>query len=69
MKILSEKTKQNGDRNVLVQLRPGEHLAVINENSMYQLGYPIEDVVHAGVLLEAQRVVWCSVSQKWQVNE
>lgn len=65
MKIKHTRQLKNGNRHLLVELKPNEEINVINEDLHYKLGYPIEDVVIGHVLAQAVPVSWCSLSQEW----
>lgn len=65
MKLIKENKKENGTTRVIVDLEPNEKMVVINVNSHYRLGYPVEDVLAPHVIEEAVQVTWCSASQQW----
>lgn len=65
VKIKSQKELQNGNLQVVVEVKPSEALMAVERNSHYKLGYPTETIQTACELLQASQVVWCSVSQQW----
>lgn len=66
MKTISEApTKDGRRRRVVVEVDNGETLLAVRENSHYQLGDPLGDVVASHILEQAAEVSWCSVEQKW----
>jgi hypothetical protein len=65
MKILRERINKHGKREVVVVLDAGEHIQAINPDVYYRTGYPQEDVVGGHILLDSERVTWCSLGQEW----
>lgn len=65
MRIVSEKTLKSGVRRFVVEVKEGEVLQNIFQQTHYRLGYPVEDVVSADVILHSKPVSWCSVEQQW----
>jgi hypothetical protein len=63
-KIIKEKARKDGFREVTVLLKPREFVSTFTEESMYQL--PItEEILHVDLLVDAQEVYWCVISQEW----
>lgn len=63
-KIIKEKVRKDGLREVTVLLKPRELVATFTEESMYQL--PItEEILYVDLLVDAQEVYWCVISQAW----
>lgn len=67
MKVKYSKTLKNGKRHMLVELNEGERVTSFDEAKFYRLGGQVEDVVKGHVITEANQVVWCSISQEWQI--
>ena len=65
MRITKDYTRKDGVRTVTVQLAAGERLMAFEEDSYYQLGGQIDDVVAVHCIIEGKRVYWCSIEQKW----
>ena len=65
MKITKDYTRKDGVRTVTVQLAAGERLMAFEEDSYYQLGGQLDDVVGGYCIIGSPRVVWCSIEQKW----
>lgn len=65
MEIKKEKVLPTGKRLVTVMLHEGEELIAVRDDEHYRLGQPVEDIVAGHIITEAQRVVWCSASQRW----
>jgi hypothetical protein len=65
MKITKDFTRKDGIRTVTVQLAAGEKLMAFKEDSYYRLGGQLDDVVGTHCIAEGNRVVWCSIEQKW----
>jgi hypothetical protein len=65
MKITKDFTRKDGIRTVTVQLAVGEKLMAFKEDSYYRLGGQLDDVVGGYCIIEGERVVWCSIEQKW----
>ena len=65
MKTVSTTQKPNGKRRVVVELDAGETLLAIRDCAHYKLGHPVDDVMAAHILAEAEQVNWCSASQEW----
>ena len=65
MKITKDFTRKDGIRTVTVQLAAGEKLMAFGEDSYYRLGGQLDDVVGTHCIAEGNRVVWCSIEQKW----
>ena len=65
MKVIKDFTRKDGVRTVTVQLAAGEKLMAFNEDSYYRLGGQLDDVVGTHCIAEGNRVVWCSIEQKW----
>lgn len=65
MKITKDFTRKDGVRTVTVQLAAGEKLMAFGEDSYYRLGGQLDDVVGGYCIIEGERVVWCSIEQKW----
>lgn len=58
-----------GKRQITIEIDPTENgeLVIINDECFYRLGYPLEtDVISADQLLNAHKVYWCIVEQKWK---
>jgi hypothetical protein len=62
MNVTPHKTKKN---TFTVVLADGEEIFAIMPKAYYKLGGQLDDVVHAGVITDSQRVYWDSISQKW----
>ena len=65
MKITKDTTRKDGVRTVTVQLAGGEELMALKDDSYYQLGGQLDDVVAVHCITEMRRVYWCSIEQKW----
>lgn len=66
MKTISEKTLPNGNRRVTVEIAPSETLHTFKEDGHYQLGFPLDDqVINGRILQAATSVCWDSFEQKW----
>ncbi len=65
MRITKETTRKDGVRKVTVQLDDGEYLVGLKADSYYRLGGQLDDVVGGYCIIEGERVVWCSIEQKW----
>lgn len=65
MKTISTTQKPNGKRRVTVELDAGETLLAVRDGAHYKLGHPVEEVMAAHILSDAQPVTWCSASQEW----
>ena len=65
MKITKDYTRKDGIRTVTVQLAVGEKLMAFKEDNYYRLGGQLDDVVGGYCISEGERVVWCSIEQKW----
>lgn len=58
-------TNKQGKRVVTVVLDEGERLMSFSDDKFYRLGGQVEDVVAGHVVTESERVVWCSIEQRW----
>jgi predicted glycosyltransferase involved in capsule biosynthesis len=66
MKVISEKILKNKKRRVVLELEPHElGLMVINRDHFYKLAGQVEDIVQGHVLLDSEKVHWCSITQEW----
>lgn len=65
MKTISTTQKPNGKRRVTVELDAGETLLAVRDGAHYKLGHPVEEVMAAHILVDSQKVTWCSASQEW----
>ena len=65
MKEVSCKTLKNGKLRLTVDIDPGEKIMAIREDSFYELGYPVEEVVQSHIIQNAHLVTWCPLEQKW----
>ena len=65
MRTIKRIERDNGTVRVILELAPGESLLVIDKESHYKLGHPVEDVVASHVLADTVLVHWCSVEQRW----
>jgi hypothetical protein len=65
MKVIKDHTRKDGVRKVTVQLDDGEYLVGLKADSYYRLGGQLDDVVGTHCIAEGNRVVWCSIEQKW----
>lgn len=65
MKVTKDFTSKDGVRTVTVQLAVGEKLMAFKEDGYYRLGGQLDDVVGGYCIIECERVVWCSIEQKW----
>jgi hypothetical protein len=65
MKVTKETTRKDGVRTITVQLAAGEKLMAFKDDSYYRLGGQLDDVVGTHCIAEGNRVVWCSIEQKW----
>jgi len=67
MKIIKDEmaTLKRG-RRVTVELSPNEQLISIKDGAYYRLGGQVEDVVQGYIIIDANPVCWCSVTQKWE---
>ena len=65
MIVKRQRTNKDGLQELTVVLARGESLMGIREDSHYQLGQPVDDVVGSHIILEAREVTWCSASQEW----
>lgn len=65
MKIKREKINKAGNREVTVELDPGESLRAIVAGAYYRLHDPVDEVMASHVLAESTRVFWCSTTQQW----
>ena len=54
-------------RRVTVELEPNEHLLGVKDGAYYQLGGQVDDIVAGHIIIDANRVYWCSVSQEWVI--
>ncbi len=53
-------------RRVTVELEPNEYLLSFKDGAYYRLGGQVEDVVAGYIIIDAQPVCWCSVTQDWE---
>ena len=53
-------------RRVTVELEPNEYLLCIKDGAYYRLGGRVEDVVQGHIIIDANPVCWCSVTQEWE---
>lgn len=67
MKKIKEGYSKTGTRLVTVELAADEVLVAFKRGGYYKLGHPVEDVMHADVLINGVPVSWCSVEQKWSI--
>lgn len=65
MRTILEKPTKDGKRRVVVELSEGEHLQCINADAHYKLMYPVDLVLNGEYLINPEKVVWCSLEQKW----
>ena len=65
MKVIKDHTRKDGIRTVTVQLAAGEKLMAFKDDSYYRLGGQLDDVVGGHCIIEGERVVWCSIEQRW----
>jgi hypothetical protein len=65
MKVIKDHTRKDGVRTVTVQLAADENLMAFKDESYYRLGGQLDDVVGTHCIAEGNRVVWCSIEQKW----
>jgi hypothetical protein len=66
MKVISEKVLKNKKRRVVLELESHElGLLTINRDHFYKLGGQVEDIVQGHVLLDSEKVYWCSITQEW----
>jgi hypothetical protein len=65
MKVIKDFTRKDGVRTVTVQLAADENLMAFKDESYYRLGGQLDDVVGTHCIAEGNRVVWCSIEQKW----
>lgn len=66
MKVISEKVLKNKKRRVVLELESQElGLLTINRDHFYKLGGQVEDIVQGHVLLDSEKVYWCSITQEW----
>ena len=65
MKVVKEKINRQGKREVTVVLESNEALRAFDQSAFYRTGYPVEDVVGGHIILDAEQVTWCSLSQGW----
>ena len=67
MKIIKDEpaTLKRG-RRVTVELKPDEHIVGLSADAYYQLGGQVEDIVQGYVMIDANPVYWCSVTQRWE---
>ena len=49
----------------VVYLAEDEVVVIVKKDAYYQLGYPVEDIVHGGIIADAQLAEWCVIEQKW----
>ena len=65
MRVIREKINRQGKREVTVVLDSTETLKAFDQSAFYKMGYPVEDVVGGHIILDAEQVTWCSLSQGW----
>ena len=66
MKIKRERITAAGKREIVIELdHRDEYLVAIDSREYYRLGGQIDDVVRSDALIDAQRVYWCHIEQKW----
>jgi len=59
-------TKAGHSIEVVVHLKPGQHLLVVEADKMYQFnGDPLDDVLSGDALLGLGRVTWDNLEQEW----
>jgi len=66
MKIERETVRKDGRRRVVVILEPSEKIVSVRKDAYYELGYPLEDVVHGHIIEDMSLVTWCPIGQKWE---
>lgn len=52
-------------RRLVIEVPIHETIVAINEQGFYELGEPMDEVLHGHILAQAHRVVWDSIEQKW----
>jgi len=62
---MKEITLKDGTRKVEIRLKKDEHLMVIREDSYYQLGNHMDEIVYSGTLIDSCEVYWNQHQQKW----
>jgi hypothetical protein len=65
MKVIKEKINRQGKREVTVLLDSTETLTAFDPSAFYRTGYPVQEVVHGNIILDAEQVTWCSLGQEW----
>jgi hypothetical protein len=65
MRVIREKINRQGKREVTVVLDSTETPKAFDQSAFYKMGYPVEDVVGGHIILDAERVTWCSLGQEW----
>jgi len=65
MNITKSKQNANGTTTLTVTIKPGETLIALQEDAFYELGEPMDDVINGHILIDAKRVTWCPLEQKW----
>lgn len=66
MKIKRERITAAGKREIVIELdHRDEYLVAIDSREYYRLGGQIDDVVRSDALIDAHRVYWCHIEQKW----
>lgn len=67
MKTIRENVNKRGKRVVTVELDIDEKLMSFKDSRYYKLGGQVEDVVQGHVITESDHVMWCSITQRWEV--
>lgn len=65
MKLIKTTMSKGGKAVHTVEMDPGEKLIAVRPDSFYELGEPLDDVVPGHIIENAERVLWCPVSQGW----
>lgn len=65
MKIIKNIPQKNGGTRIVMDVPHGVKVVAIRSDGYYKLGYPLEDVVHGAIIVNALPVSWCCVSQEW----
>jgi hypothetical protein len=57
--------RTKGVRKVLY-LQEDEEVVIVKKSSMYRLGHPLEDIITGETIVDALRVEWCMLEQRWR---
>lgn len=49
----------------IVYLQHDEVVKIFKKGMHYKLAFPLDDVVEADTIIDAEKTYWCQVEQRW----